>query len=534
MFVQELIKELHKKKALAIFIKLDISKAFDIVSCPYVLEIMSHLGFGMRWRNWISSLWCTTSSKFMLNGEPGKRILHCRGVRQGDPFSPLLFLLAMEPLHKLFQYAQQRGLLEHISEKYINFRASLYADDAAVFIKPNKIDYEVTEQILQIFADARGLSINMDKTEIYPMNCGEMDLATVMGEQQRLSLFPSKYLGLPLHFKKLRKAAIQPLVQKIGNRLPGWKRNLLTYPGHETLVKSVLTAMPTYFMTAFPLPKWAQKQIDRFRRSFMWRGEDPDKVKGGHCLVNWKVCTRPKKWGGLGIKDLDKFCRALRLRWLSHNWGQIERPWKMLLKHKDPGDKQLFFASTTIQVGDGRCTPFWEARWLNGQAPKELAPNLYKHAHFKHKTVVKELHNFNWIRNLKEISTDDEMDEFVLLFTALQEITFTNAKDQIKWRWTGNGEYSASSAYEIQFVGCTAPIPATALWSSKTEPKCQFFAWLALHEKTLTTDNLAKKNWPHEPNCSLCYCQLPARNCCTSSNAMQFYGGHLGQSSVDA
>jgi hypothetical protein len=91
VYVQNVIKLLHTKKVPAIFIKLDISKAFDSVNWPYILSIMSHLGFGQNWRNWVSSLWCSTSSRILMNGEPGRRILHCRGVRQGDPLSNVFF-----------------------------------------------------------------------------------------------------------------------------------------------------------------------------------------------------------------------------------------------------------------------------------------------------------------------------------------------------------------------------------------------------------------------------------------------------------
>jgi hypothetical protein len=75
-------------------------------------------------------------------------------------------------------------------------------------------------------------------------------------------------------------------------------------------------------------------------------------------LVSWQICTRPKKYGGLGIKDLKKIGKALRLRWLWFHWDTKERPWKHLLKIRDPTDRQLFFASTEIQVGDGKSTPF--------------------------------------------------------------------------------------------------------------------------------------------------------------------------------
>jgi hypothetical protein len=161
VYVQQVIKDLHKMKISSLFIKLDISKAFDIVNWPYLLSILTHLGFGLTWRNWISTLWYTASSAYLLNGDPGKRILHCRGVRQGDPFSPMFFILAMEPLHRLFMKAQQFGLLDKLSKGCERFKASLYANDAVFFIKPSEYEVAVTYCILDTFALASGLITNM-------------------------------------------------------------------------------------------------------------------------------------------------------------------------------------------------------------------------------------------------------------------------------------------------------------------------------------------------------------------------------------
>jgi hypothetical protein len=127
--------------------------------------------------------------------------------------------------------------------------------------------------------------------------------------------FPCIYLGLPLKTRKSTRTELQPLLLKIANQLLGWKRDFLTYPDREFLVKADLSSMPTHFLTMFKLPQWAIKNIDRFRRSFFWRGKSPNQVTGGHCLVNWLTCLRPRKWGGLGFKDLEKFGRALRLKW---------------------------------------------------------------------------------------------------------------------------------------------------------------------------------------------------------------------------
>jgi hypothetical protein len=75
LYVQETLRDLYKRKIPSLFIKLDISKAFDTVSWSYLLQTMKHIGFGLRWRNWVSSLLCTASS-FLLNGEPKKRVCH--------------------------------------------------------------------------------------------------------------------------------------------------------------------------------------------------------------------------------------------------------------------------------------------------------------------------------------------------------------------------------------------------------------------------------------------------------------------------
>jgi hypothetical protein len=210
VYIQQVIKDLHKKKILALFIKLDISKALDTVCWPYLLDIMKFLGFGKRWREWISSLWCTSSSSFMLNGDPGRRVLHCRGVRQGDSLSPMLFLLAMEPLHRLFYKAQHDGLLNKLSNGCDRFRVSLYADDAAVFIRPTSMEVVVIEYILDLFAKVSGLVTNLDKTVFFPIRCEEINLDFLSQSNRKLAIFPCVYLGLPLHYKKTLKRQLVP------------------------------------------------------------------------------------------------------------------------------------------------------------------------------------------------------------------------------------------------------------------------------------------------------------------------------------
>jgi hypothetical protein len=203
-----------------LFIKLDILKAFDMVNWLYLLDIMTFLGFGQKWRNWMSSLWCTTSSSVLLNGEPGARVLHCRGVRQGDPLPPMLFLLAMKPLQLLFKKAMQAQLISKLTPNCDFFWVSLYADDVALFLKPRKEDLDIMNCILDLFADASGLITNLSKTQAHPIRCDHVDMSFLNDVNIPIANVPYSYLGLPLHFRRPFKSSFYPLVQKIGGRLP--------------------------------------------------------------------------------------------------------------------------------------------------------------------------------------------------------------------------------------------------------------------------------------------------------------------------
>jgi hypothetical protein len=125
-----------------------------------------------------------------------------------------------------------------------------------------------------------------------------------------VSFFPCNYLGLPFNIRKASRVSFQPLVQKVGDRLPDWQRRLLSYPSRKLLVRSVLSSIPTHYMTVFKLPKWAASGIDKFRRSFLWTGKDPSGFSGGHCHASRKTCVRPKRWGGGGAWPL-KILRSL-------------------------------------------------------------------------------------------------------------------------------------------------------------------------------------------------------------------------------
>jgi hypothetical protein len=199
----------------------------------------------------------------------------------------MLFILAIDPLHRQIELAAHTGLLHPILPRAASLRCSLYADDAAIFANPDRNELHHISQILNIFGNCSGLKVNLNKTEIFPIRCDETTVTKVLLHfPRKIGKFPGNYLSLPLHTRKLRRVDVQPLLDKIGGRIPGWKGKLLSMAGGETLVKCVLSSQPIYHLTVFPIQKWLLKQIDKMRRSFLWKGEEPDNVSGGHCLVN--------------------------------------------------------------------------------------------------------------------------------------------------------------------------------------------------------------------------------------------------------
>lgn len=92
-------KALHRRHVPSVLLKIDIAKAFDSMSWTFLLEVLQHMGFGRRWRNWIAAILSTASTKIVLNGKPGRRICHAWGLCQGDPLSPMLFVLVMEVIN---------------------------------------------------------------------------------------------------------------------------------------------------------------------------------------------------------------------------------------------------------------------------------------------------------------------------------------------------------------------------------------------------------------------------------------------------
>jgi hypothetical protein len=235
----------------------------------------------------------------MLNGVPLMPIQHGRGLRQGDPLSPLLFILAIDPLSHLLQKATDMGLLTKLNGRAARFRTAMYADDAVIFLKPTVKDVSNLKLLLENFGLVTGLQTNLQKTSVSAISCSNVDLDELL---TRLPVtraqFPIKYLGLPLSTRRLRRVDFQPQIDKATAKLSKWHGMNLTQAGRVCLTKVVLSSQPVYLLTVIKPPKKVLQEVYRIRRRFLWAGDNA--ISGGKCKVKWTKTTSPKEFGGLG------------------------------------------------------------------------------------------------------------------------------------------------------------------------------------------------------------------------------------------
>jgi hypothetical protein len=167
--------------------------------------------------------------------------------------------------------------------------------------------------------------------------------------------------------------------------------------------------------------------MNKIESAFLWAGTDT--VPGGKCKVNWDVVWRP-------------WCpqyRALRLRWSWQEWKEPTKIWVDLGNPCNDTDMDLFYASTTIYLGNGVKTPFWTAPWINGCKPLDIAPRIYTISIRKKWNVKKALHNNAWISkiNTKVEITFEHIRQYISLWVNLADVTLQeDIDDEISWNLT--------------------------------------------------------------------------------------------------
>jgi hypothetical protein len=329
---------LHQCKASGreiVIIKLDFAKAFDTIEHSTILQILKHMGFDDRWINWIDLIFKSGSSAVLVNGVPGTEFRCRRGVRQGDPLSPLLFVAGSNLLQSLINAACSEGLLSLPIEQPASedFPVIQYADDTIVVLPADPSQLLYLKHILDAYAQATGLKINYHKSQLMPINIdmeNAQALAQILGCQ--VGTMPFTYLGLPLGTTRPTVAELMPLVDRVERRLTStaiW----LTYGGRVTYINAALTPLLIYALCVLKIPLQLIEFIDRARKHCLWRKTE-DMEEKTYSLAAWDLVCKPKKKGGLGIINLKVQNQALLLKYLHKFFHKHDIPWVMLVWFK--------------------------------------------------------------------------------------------------------------------------------------------------------------------------------------------------------
>ncbi|CAM8971158.1 unnamed protein product [Rhodiola kirilowii] len=296
-------------------IKLDMSKAYDRVEWSFLEAIMRKMGFADKWVNRVMR--CVSSVTYLVkvNDHLSDVIFPQRGLRQGDPLSPYLFLLCSELLSAKISAAVTSGSISgvRISRTAPVISHLFFADDSIFFIKARSGEAQYLKRILLQYEEATGQMINFQKSKIsFSRNCPE-DVRSEISQIFDIKQVDchSKYLGLPLVMGQRKVEMFGCIVEKVWRKINDWKCKFLSAAGREVLIKSVLQSLPVYMMSVYRLPEKSIKELSRLLLKFWW---DKSEKNRGISWVNKETLQKRKIEGGLGFRDLRRFNDAILMK----------------------------------------------------------------------------------------------------------------------------------------------------------------------------------------------------------------------------
>jgi hypothetical protein len=217
---------------------------------------------------------CVTSVTYsvIVNGSPVGHITPSRGIKQGDPLSPYLFILCAEVLSTMLQNEEVSRRLKGVPTSFKGLRLNhiFFADDSLLFCKATKQEWHCLRRVLGVYEEESSQRLNDDKTSIFFSRNTSQEtrnrIMEVVGVQDSQRF--DTYLGLPALVGNSRMREFKNLRDKVDKRLSDWKTKFLSKAGKKVLIKAVAQAIPTYSMSIFLLPKELCKELNQLMQKF--------------------------------------------------------------------------------------------------------------------------------------------------------------------------------------------------------------------------------------------------------------------------
>lgn len=321
-------KKTGRKGFLAL--KLDMSNAYDRVEWVFLRDMCIKLGFCEKRINLILNCVTTVSYSIIVNGKPTEKFTPQRGLRQGDPISPYLFLICAEGFSALIKQAESRGELTGIKMAKTAPQIShlFFADDSVLFFKANQVELNKVKEIIAVYEAASGQRVNLDKSELVASGNIPDETRDAMGIQSgaRTVESYSKYLGLPTLIGRSKSQVFQIIFEKMMTRIKGWKETFLSKARREILIKSVIQVIPSFAMSCFLFSKSLCEEFEKAAARFYWgsRGEER-KIH----WASWAKLSRSKASGGLGFREIFYFNMAMVAKQL---WRVMRNPHSLVAR----------------------------------------------------------------------------------------------------------------------------------------------------------------------------------------------------------
>lgn len=297
LLAQEMVHVLDKQtRGGQVIIKLDMAKAFDRVSWTYLQRIMQCMGMDARMVRIIINNLRSTSCSVLLNGSLTESFPIGRGVKQGDPLSPLLFILSSEGFSRGLNHLIRMGELKGFRAGRTHCISHLgFADDLLIFLNGHPRNLSKFRQYLDIYQQASGQLVNYHKSQfVVGQGTSLAQASTALG--MRSTSLPLKYLGSYL-YKGINEASYcSNLLAHFDAKLSSWSTSFLSMAGRLTLIKHVLNTLPTHLIASSRLPKSIIHTLHKRMASFLW--------KGRHHWQSWAAICQSCEAGGLGVRSL--------------------------------------------------------------------------------------------------------------------------------------------------------------------------------------------------------------------------------------